>query len=332
MQSIRQIEKLNAGELAAVVPPSASWHTDYRDSAYVYIGGLAFALSEGDVLAIFSQYGNPVHIHLVRDKETGKSRGFCFLKYEDQRSCDLAVDNLSGAVVLGRTLSVDHARYERKDGEVEGEGLEEEGDDDDDDGVEARRGGDESGSEDEERPLLREEMELAKLLREHDVEDPMKAYLVKEKKEEVRLALQDLNVKEKSRERHHRRRSRRDEKGDEEDRARHHKSRRHRLDGPEKDERGSERHRSRPDRGSRDAERDDRNHSSRARTHDQDDRSGHKSKRELRHSPVSSGDEGRHRRRTKRDDHRDYDDDNDEKGSTRRYKSHTRSRSPYRRR
>ena len=45
------------------------------------------------------QYGEVVDVHLVRDGETGKSRGFCFLAYEDQRSTNLAVDNLSGSKV-----------------------------------------------------------------------------------------------------------------------------------------------------------------------------------------------------------------------------------------
>lgn len=86
----------------------SSWHRDYADSAYIYIGGLPYALTEGDVICIFSQYGEPLDIHLMRDKETGKSRGFCFLKYEDQRSTVLAVDNLNGTKILGRTISVDH--------------------------------------------------------------------------------------------------------------------------------------------------------------------------------------------------------------------------------
>jgi len=39
-------------------------------------------------------------INLVRDKQTGKSRGYAFIAYEDQRSTVLAVDNLNGAKVL----------------------------------------------------------------------------------------------------------------------------------------------------------------------------------------------------------------------------------------
>ena len=39
-------------------------------------------------------------INLARDKQTGKSRGYAFIAYEDQRSTVLAVDNLNGAKVL----------------------------------------------------------------------------------------------------------------------------------------------------------------------------------------------------------------------------------------
>lgn len=49
-------------------------------------------------------------VNLPRDKETGKTRGFGFLMYEDQRSTTLAVDNLNGAKVLGRALRVDHVK------------------------------------------------------------------------------------------------------------------------------------------------------------------------------------------------------------------------------
>ena len=117
MNGIRQTQQLNKRELENATPPSASWHADYRDTAWIYVGGLLPELSEGDVVVIFSQFGNPTHLNLIRDKETGKSKGFGFLKYEDQRSCDLAVDNLTGADVLGRTLKVDHTRYKKRDDE-----------------------------------------------------------------------------------------------------------------------------------------------------------------------------------------------------------------------
>ena len=89
-------------------------HDDFKDSAYIYVGGLPYELTEGDVICVFSQYGEILDINMVRDRETGKPKGFCFLKYDDQRSTVLAVDNFNGATLLGRTLRVDHSREYRQ--------------------------------------------------------------------------------------------------------------------------------------------------------------------------------------------------------------------------
>ncbi|CUS07392.1 unnamed protein product, partial [Tuber aestivum] len=206
MNNIRAIEKLNRRELEAGIPLSASWHTDWSDTAYVYIGGLPYELSEGDIITIFSQFGEPVHLNLVRDKDTGKSKGFAFLKYEDQRSTNLAVDNLGGATILGRTIRVDHTRYKPKEGELEellGQGLGPRERDNEESEHDSKR---RKGKEREETPareMLPEEIELQKLIWDHDEDDPMKEYLVRQKKEEVELALQKLK-REKKPSRHRR--------------------------------------------------------------------------------------------------------------------------------
>jgi RNA-binding motif X-linked protein 2 len=243
--------------MAVSSPPEASWHADYRDTAYIYIGGLPFDLSEGDIVTIFSQYGEPVHINLVRDKETGKSRGFAFLKYEDQRSTDLAVDNLGGATVLGRVLRVDHTRYKKRDEDEDtnnvakllGETAGKEADGDtDDEGRRRKRG--HSGERDQpRRQLLKEEIELEELIRNHDDEDPMKEYLIEEKKEEVARALE----KEARKERSSRRRESSRERPSRHSRH-HHRHRRHNDDRSRSRERSSRdyRERSRRDRSYRD--------------------------------------------------------------------------------
>lgn len=46
------------------------------------------------------RYGEIVNINYVRDKATGKPKGFCFICYEDQRSTILSVDNFNGIKVL----------------------------------------------------------------------------------------------------------------------------------------------------------------------------------------------------------------------------------------
>ena len=108
LTQIKNTQKVNLSEVRQGLSDSASWHAKFANSAYVFAGGLSFDLTEGDVLAVFSQYGEIVDVNLVRHEETGKSRGFAFVCYEDQRSTVLVVDNLNGGTVLGRTIRVEH--------------------------------------------------------------------------------------------------------------------------------------------------------------------------------------------------------------------------------
>jgi RNA-binding motif X-linked protein 2 len=287
MNSIRQTQALNKLELANAVPPSASWHADYRDTAYIYVGGLPFDVSEGDIVAIFSQYGNPTHVNLVRDKETGKSKGFAFLKYEDQRSCDLAVDNLGGAEVLGRVLRVDHTRYKKREGEDEEVYRVDKYDDELNGGGNRTRESVDGGEEEEEdgrkkrhkrrREMIKEERELEELLqiKEGEEEDPMRAYLIKEKRGEVERAL--VKVK-KEREHKHRHRHRA-HSGDEE------RTHRRRADEAAESEHRSHRHRDRDaeDRSHRRASSvpdNDRSRTREPRSRGHEDRDRHSHRRE----------------------------------------------------
>ncbi|KAL3750549.1 hypothetical protein ACJRO7_011536 [Eucalyptus globulus] len=119
---VKRIQKINSREAALGISDEASWHAKYKESAYVFVGGIPFDLTEGDLLAVFAQYGEIVDVNLVRDKGTGKSKGFAFIAYEDQRSTNLAVDNLNGASILGRIVRVDHvSNYKKKEEEDEEE-------------------------------------------------------------------------------------------------------------------------------------------------------------------------------------------------------------------
>ncbi|CCK70608.1 U2 snRNP complex subunit IST3 KNAG_0E03510 [Huiozyma naganishii CBS 8797] len=115
MRQARAIQKINQAELdSGIISPELSWHDEYRDQAYIFIGGLNKNLTEGDILTVFSQFGVPVDILLVRDRNSGESKGFAYLKYEDQRSTILAVDNMNGVKIAGRMVQVDHTLFEPK--------------------------------------------------------------------------------------------------------------------------------------------------------------------------------------------------------------------------
>jgi len=107
-QTLNQV-KMNEKELEMGLSGTKnSWHQEYKNSAWIFLGGLPYEMTEGDIICMFSQYGEPVHINLIRDHNTGKSKGFGFLCYMDQRSTVLAVDNLNAVKVLGRIIRVDH--------------------------------------------------------------------------------------------------------------------------------------------------------------------------------------------------------------------------------
>ena len=108
MNNVKSIQKLNEEELRLGIQGRASWHAEYANSAYIHIGGLPFAMNEGDLSVVFSQCGEIIDCNLVRDSETGKSKGFAFIGFADQRSTILAVDNLNGTSLCGRIIKVDH--------------------------------------------------------------------------------------------------------------------------------------------------------------------------------------------------------------------------------
>jgi len=147
---------------------------------------------------------------------------------------------------MGRILRVDHTRYKRKEGEKE-TGMEigivgkENGKNDVERRTRRTSGG---GTEDEsdkevQRPMIKEERELARLIEEHDEDDPMKDFLIKEKREEVAQALARVKdgkngEKEHKHKHRHRHRSSKREDDEEEAESRHSRHRRRERDAEQR--------------------------------------------------------------------------------------------------
>ena len=101
--------KINEKEIQlGTAGTTASWHEQYRNTPWIYVGNLDTVLTEGDIVCVLSQWGEIDDLHLVRDNDTGVSKGFAFCKYSDPRSCILAVDNFIGIQLCGRSIRVDH--------------------------------------------------------------------------------------------------------------------------------------------------------------------------------------------------------------------------------
>lgn len=76
----------------------------------IYVGNLNYNLTEEEVAGLFSQYGEVVSVKLVKDKETGRAKGFGFVEMADETEGAEAVKQLDGADVQGRNIKVNEAK------------------------------------------------------------------------------------------------------------------------------------------------------------------------------------------------------------------------------
>jgi RNA recognition motif-containing protein len=80
----------------------------------IYIGNISYSLSEEDIRKIFEVIGNVSAIKLIRDKRTGKSKGYCFIEMPDKKEAMEAINTLNGKEVAGRNLRVIKAHSTKK--------------------------------------------------------------------------------------------------------------------------------------------------------------------------------------------------------------------------
>ncbi|XP_037644602.1 cold-inducible RNA-binding protein A-like isoform X3 [Sebastes umbrosus] len=79
------------------------------DEGKLFIGGLSFETNEDSLAAAFGKYGTIEKVDVIRDKETGKSRGFGFVKYDNAEDAKDALDAMNGKTLDGRSIRVDEA-------------------------------------------------------------------------------------------------------------------------------------------------------------------------------------------------------------------------------
>merc|ERR1712168_845013 len=69
----------------------------------VYVGGLSFYAEEHDLQDIFGKYGN-AQVNIIKDRETQRSRGFAFVRYDTRDQAQSAIDSLNGVDIKGRNV------------------------------------------------------------------------------------------------------------------------------------------------------------------------------------------------------------------------------------
>jgi RNA recognition motif-containing protein len=76
----------------------------------LYVGNLPFSTTEEDLREMFEQHGPTVSVRVITDRETGRSRGFGFVEFEEESSAEKALQALNGAELGGRSLRVNEAQ------------------------------------------------------------------------------------------------------------------------------------------------------------------------------------------------------------------------------
>lgn len=76
----------------------------------IYVGNLPHSTTEQEVRNAFEAYGSVDSVNLIKDRDTGDSRGFGFVIMDDQSEASKAISGMNGTSLGGRTLTVNEAR------------------------------------------------------------------------------------------------------------------------------------------------------------------------------------------------------------------------------
>ncbi len=76
----------------------------------IFVGNLSFSMGEAELRQLFEQKGSVESVTVMRDQDTGRSRGFGFIEMSSDEAAQKAIAELNGYSVDGRNLTVNEAR------------------------------------------------------------------------------------------------------------------------------------------------------------------------------------------------------------------------------
>ncbi|MBL7170529.1 MAG: RNA-binding protein [Candidatus Omnitrophica bacterium] len=76
----------------------------------IYVGNLSYDLTEADLQEAFQAFGQVVSASIIKDKFSGRSRGFAFVEMPTEAEAKAAIEGLNDKDLKGRALRVNEAR------------------------------------------------------------------------------------------------------------------------------------------------------------------------------------------------------------------------------
>lgn len=80
----------------------------------LFIGNLPYDISEPELLDLFQKFGEVVNANLVKDRYTGRSRGFAFIEMDSRSSGQQAMESLNKMLYKSRELVCNEAKPQKK--------------------------------------------------------------------------------------------------------------------------------------------------------------------------------------------------------------------------
>jgi RNA recognition motif-containing protein len=82
----------------------------------IYVGNLSYETTEDDLRTLFAQAGTVSTVALIKDRDTGQSKGFAFVEMSNQSEAEKAIQTFNGYTLSNRPLKVNLARPKEERG------------------------------------------------------------------------------------------------------------------------------------------------------------------------------------------------------------------------
>lgn len=76
----------------------------------LFVGNLAYTTTEGELQELFSQAGTVKSVSIIKDRDTGRSKGFAFIEMANQSEVEQAIKMFNGSTFGNRQIKVDIAK------------------------------------------------------------------------------------------------------------------------------------------------------------------------------------------------------------------------------
>jgi len=96
--------RLHPGDGNLNLPPGVT--APHGGAMQLYVGSLHFNLTEGDIKQVFEPFGELEFVDLHKDPATGRSKGYAFVQYKRAEDARMALEQMDGFELAGRTLRV----------------------------------------------------------------------------------------------------------------------------------------------------------------------------------------------------------------------------------